>query len=130
SLVRYAQLFVSHFEAELAGVAWEDAHSAILAVDGSGYAPREHVYDALRSRLEWRQTPDLQRLADHWQQVFPRTTVPREGAIEVLHELRERGFLLGVVTNGRTVIQRPKLETLGILPLLNCVVVSEEAGQH
>jgi len=46
----------------------------------------------------------------------------------VLRELRERGFLLGVVTNGRTVIQRPKIETLGILPLLDSVVISEEAG--
>ena len=130
SLVRYAQIFVTDFHGDLAAPSWEGAHSAILAADGHGYAPREDVYRALQSRLEWRQVPGLQRLADHWQQVFPKTTTPRDGAVEVLQELRERGFLLGVVTNGRTVIQRPKIETLGILPLLNCVVVSEEAGEH
>ena len=130
SLVRYAQIFVTDFHQHLAAPAWEDAHSAITAVDELGYAPRENVFRALQSQLTWRQPPDLQCLADHWQQVFPKTTIPREGALEVLRELRERGFLLGVVTNGRTVIQRPKIETLGILPLLDSVVISEEAGQH
>ena len=130
SLVRYAQIFATDFHGDLAAPSWEDAHSAIVAVDELGYAPREDVFRALQSRLEWRHAPELQRLADHWQQVFPKTTTPRAGALDVLRELRERGFLLGVVTNGRTVIQRPKIETLGILPLLNCVVVSEEAGQH
>ena len=130
SLVRYAQIFVTDFHQDLAAPSWEAAHAAILAVDERGYAPRENVYRALQSQLAWRQLPDLQRIADHWQSVFPRTTTPREGALEVLHELRQRGFLIGLVTNGRTVIQRPKIETLGILPLLDCVVVSEEVGQH
>jgi putative hydrolase of the HAD superfamily len=130
SLVRYAQIFAADFHHSLAAPAWQAAHSAIVEVDELGYAPRENVFRALQSQLAWRQAPELQRLADHWQQIFPRTTTPREGALEVLHELRRRGFLIGVVTNGRTVIQRPKLETLGIIPLLDCIVVSEEAGYH
>jgi putative hydrolase of the HAD superfamily len=72
--------------------------------------------------------PDVSRLADHWEASFPAETASREGVVSTLENLRLRGFVLGVVTNGRDKIQQPKIDSLGIRSLLNSIVISEVVG--
>ncbi|WP_406089991.1 HAD family hydrolase [Kitasatospora purpeofusca] len=50
------------------------------------------------------------------------------GAPEALAALRAAGWPIAVVTNGCTDIQRAKLTRTGLLPAVDAVVVSEEAG--
>lgn len=49
-------------------------------------------------------------------------------AHEVLSELRRRGFKLSVLTNGRTQMQYAVMERLGLLPLIDDDLISEEVG--
>lgn len=56
----------------------------------------------------------------HWRHV--------PGSIELLHALRQAGAWLGVITNGGKDDQSRKLERLGLLPLLDDVLISEELG--
>jgi putative hydrolase of the HAD superfamily len=128
SVVRYAQSFTTDFSQDLVAPGWRDVRAAIVSADERGYAPREQVFHALGEQLVWRGAPDLRRIGAHWEEVFPRAGVLREGALETVRELRQRGFLLGLVTNGRTHIQRAKIGYLGIGPLLDVVAVSEEIG--
>jgi putative hydrolase of the HAD superfamily len=51
-----------------------------------------------------------------------------EGARLLLAELRSRAVPIAVVTDGRSITQRRKLEALGIAQQLACIVVSEEIG--
>jgi len=129
SLAEYVRDFRSAFKSSLDDAVSEaDIASAIAAVDDHGYAPREDVYGALQSRLVWGSVPSLSTLARHWETAFPRMTTFRAGALETVRALRDRGVLTGIVTNGRTHIQRAKIEHLGLTPAVDCVVVSEEAG--
>lgn len=128
SLVEYANFFQADFHQDLVGSGWTDVHSVITEADGLGYAAREDVFRALQGQLAWRRAPDLLRLAQHWEHSFPRATSLRQGVLETMLELRQRGFLLGLVTNGRAWLQRSKIDHLGIAPLLSCIVVSEEVG--
>ncbi|MBP0452404.1 HAD family hydrolase [Kitasatospora sp. RG8] len=50
------------------------------------------------------------------------------GVPDALATLREAGWTIGVVTNGHTDIQRAKLARTGLLPAVDAVCVSEEAG--
>ncbi|MFI9328065.1 HAD family hydrolase [Kitasatospora sp. NPDC052868] len=50
------------------------------------------------------------------------------GVPAALAALREAGWTIGVVTNGSTDIQRAKLARTGLLPAVDTVCVSEEAG--
>ncbi|MFF7454788.1 HAD family hydrolase [Kitasatospora sp. NPDC008115] len=50
------------------------------------------------------------------------------GVPEALAALRAAGWLIAVVTNGSTDIQRAKLARTGLLPAVDAVCVSEEAG--
>jgi HAD superfamily hydrolase (TIGR01549 family) len=130
SVVRYAQIFTTDFSRDLVTPGWEAVRAAVVSADERGYAPREQVFHALGEQLVWRGAPDLRRIGAHWEEVFPRASVLRAGARETVGELRERGFLVGLVTNGRTHIQRAKIGHLGLGPLLDVIAISEEIGHR
>ncbi|MFD0272391.1 HAD family hydrolase [Kitasatospora sp. NPDC127111] len=50
------------------------------------------------------------------------------GVPAALAALREAGWTIAVVTNGSTAVQRAKLARTGLLPAVDAVCVSEEAG--
>lgn len=51
-----------------------------------------------------------------------------DGVLELLGKLRETGHPLGLITDGRSITQRNKIEALGIQQLLDEIVISEEFG--
>ncbi|MFF1794604.1 HAD family hydrolase [Kitasatospora sp. NPDC058263] len=55
-------------------------------------------------------------------------THPIPGVPAALTALREAGWTIGVVTNGYTDVQRAKLARTGLLPAVDAVCVSQEAG--
>lgn len=54
--------------------------------------------------------------------------VPSRGAVQLLAALKRADVPVGVLTDGRSRTQRNKLAALGITPLLDAVVISEEIG--
>ena len=50
------------------------------------------------------------------------------GVRELIENLRSRGHPIGLITDGRSVTQRNKIEALGIQQLLDEIVISEEFG--
>ncbi|MFC5665440.1 HAD family hydrolase, partial [Kitasatospora misakiensis] len=65
--------------------------------------------------------------ANHVTQEAARTHL-LPGVPEALATLRAAGWTIAVVTNGSTDIQRAKLTRTGLLPAVDAVCVSEEAG--
>jgi putative hydrolase of the HAD superfamily len=128
SIVRYARRFEGDFREDLAAGGAAGLEALLHEADGRGYAPPAQVFSALLRELPWRRAPAASRLADHWEASFPTDTAGREGLLSTLEALRARGFVLGVVTNGREKLQQPKIDALGIRPLLSALVVSEAAG--
>ena len=51
-----------------------------------------------------------------------------EGSVETLRQLKQRGYLLGMVTNGNSLLQNTKLDTAGIRDLFDMAVVSDDIG--
>ena len=128
SIARYARRFGIDFRDRLAGDDTSKVLTVINDADGRGYAPRREVFSALQRALPWRLVPELSRLAEHWETWFPTETAGCDGLLQTLEELLVRGFLLGVVTNGRAMIQQAKIDRLGIRTLLTSVVISEAVG--
>jgi HAD superfamily hydrolase (TIGR01509 family) len=58
---------------------------------------------------------------------YPRLDVPVDGARELVRALRPR-YRLGIISNGFAQVQHAKIDTLGIGPCLDCVVLSGEVG--
>jgi len=130
SLERYVARLLPDFAEELGPVEATRVLAAILEVDERGYAPRERVFTRLQTALAWRSVPELIRLADHWREQFPRSTVLRPGALDTLIALREQGFTLGLVTNGPVGLQQGKIDEVGIGRLFATIVISEQVGVH
>jgi len=57
-------------------------------------------------------------------------TPPRPEAVEVLTKLRERGFILGVISNVDTQTLYKELKGANLLNLIDVVVSSEEVGAY
>ena len=96
--------------------------------DQRGFRPRDAVFLDLVDRLLWRKPPDLDDFLHFWFAVFPECAVPMAGLTEVLTALREHGIQIGVVTNSTPRLQYPKIDRLGIRPLLSAILISAEVG--
>ena len=98
-------------------------------VDG-GYKDREVYFPELIDLWQWRGHPPLQELYDSFNYDFGKYIVMLPGAVETLHEVKRRGYLIGAVTNGVSSLQNIKLDTAGIRDLFDVVVVSGDIGVY
>ena len=87
---------------------------------------REAFFTALVRELPL--PADPQQLWADYRRQMPALTPAVEGVHEALHRLREQGWLLALVSNGREDNQRGKLRTTGLGACLDAVVISEGAG--
>lgn len=51
-----------------------------------------------------------------------------EGALEVLNWCKEKGYYLGLITDGRSVTQRNKIKAAGLQDYFDKIIISEEFG--
>ena len=100
----------------------------IIEVDKGGYGGHDLRCRMLGELAMWSDLPSRQRLLDHWFAWFPSHPVPMSGMIHTLSKLKSIGFKLGVVSNGKSEVQRTKLSALGIASLFDCIVVSGDIG--
>ena len=56
--------------------------------------------------------------------------VLRDGAETLIRDIRDAGGRVGIVTDGRSRTQRAKMRALGLEPLVDAVVISEEVGSE
>jgi putative hydrolase of the HAD superfamily len=99
---------------------------AILAAEGRG-----RVFDRLLDEIPGRRrTPDDVR----WLVYVYRSHRPhialRPESREVLGTLRSAGYRLGLVTDGAGTVQRNKIAALGLEPLVDEVVCTDEIGRE
>ena len=71
----------------------------------------------------------IDMLAPGWMGKYDMRYELAGGAVELLGQLRDRGTLLGIVSNNRPAI-RKTLEELGLLQYFGTVVISEEVGLY
>ncbi len=96
-------------------------------VDG-GYKDREVYFPEMIELWQWENHPPLQELYDSFNFDFGKHIVMLDGAIDVLKEIKKRGYILGCVTNGVSSLQNIKLDTAGIRDMFDVVVVSGDIG--
>ena len=129
SIETYAPRFMERFSAHIGETSAEALARAIGDADRSGYRPRGELFEELLSSVPWRSPPAADELADHWHAVFGTCAQPATGLDATLAALSDRGMRIGVVTNSaRPAVQNAKIDTVGIRPRLDSVVVSGEAG--
>jgi len=96
-------------------------------VDG-GYKSREAYWPEMIDLWGWKEAPPLADLVEDFNSRFGKAVVMLEGSVQTLQELKRRGYMLGMVTNGNSLLQNTKLDTAGIRDLFDMAVVSDDIG--
>ncbi len=112
--------FPDFSEAELT-----DATDRMIKAGQHGFSPYKVMLREAEKMFPERQFDDqefLRLLAI----VFPANTATLPDAAETLQKLRDKGYLVGVLTNGYSHIQNRKLDVSGLRPLLDYVMISGE----
>lgn len=98
-------------------------------VDG-GYKSREEYFPELIELWHWENHPEMQELYDSFNNDYGKYVVMLPHAIEVLEEIKMRGYTMGIISNGVSVLQNTKLDTAGIREMFDVTVVSGDFGVY
>lgn len=89
----------------------------------SWYRHGENVFEYLNKLYR----VDISELLKIYRHHFPQITLIN-GAKEVLTNIKNSEYKLGLITDGRSITQRNKLKALGIEMLFDKIIISEEFG--
>lgn len=124
----YCDDFISRYFPQVGGSDKERMKDEMEALVDGGYKPREEYWPEVIEFWGWKNPPELKELVDDFNERFGRRVVMLEGACDTLRELKRRGYKLGMVTNGNSMLQNTKLDTAGIRDLFDMSVVSDDIG--
>lgn len=119
---------INHYKNILELIDTESFISALLDENRTLYKERERLFVKLYTRLPWKEKPDVTELLALWRDEYPASSVPADGLYATLGYITKKGIKTALVTNGPTVFQKNKLETLKISDSFDAVVISEEVG--
>lgn len=98
--------------------------------NNGGYVNYIDYFASLVESWRWEGAPEVGDLYREFQFRFPECSTLFPETKEVLTELRRRGFLLGIVTNGPSIQQNRKLDVAGLRPFVDLCMVSGDEQVH
>jgi putative hydrolase of the HAD superfamily len=102
-----------------------DAVDVLLTLDDDGFATREEVFGAARSRFD---LPDsVDELIAAYRIEYPRHFSPAVPVLDALRSLRQAGWRIAVVTNGPP-SQAEKLTRTGLSTVVDACCISADVG--
>ncbi|WP_176343906.1 HAD-IA family hydrolase [Priestia aryabhattai] len=127
SLKHFIQDQYERYSKELAHIPKQKYISRFIELDQKGYVWKDKVYQQLLneydlSNLTW------EEMLDDYLHYFPAHCVPFLHMEDVLKELKKKGLLLGMITNGFTDFQWMNIKALGIDHYFDTILVSEQEG--
>ena len=133
---RYADRFVKrHFpdlpkeeQERRATEMWHRNGDGHAHVNGSKYIPYPVYFRELIDLWGWQNPPTIDELTAECRQVLASETVLFPESVDTLKTLRQKGVLVGLITNGYSSMQGRKLDISGLRPLLDLSVVSGDEG--
>ena len=88
----------------------------------------EKILEDLVRKNMFAKIPDFKTYAEAVRDGFVKKAVPYPFTYTVLEFLKSRGLKIGIITNGKVIIQNPKLEMLGLKKYTDAIVISGALG--
>ena len=101
-----------------------DYIARFIGLDCHGHVWKDKVYQALVSEFAI-EGMNWQSLLEDYEMQFQFHCVPFQFLTEMLNELKEQGYLLGIITNGRSQFQARAIEGLGVREYFDVILISE-----
>jgi putative hydrolase of the HAD superfamily len=117
------------FDRHLSHISKIDYANRFIEVDCLGHVWKDKVYQTLVAEFNIDGIGWQELLADYESQ-FQFHCVPFPCLIEMLDALKQRGYLLGIITNGRGEFQKRAISGLGIEDYFDVILISEIEGMR
>lgn len=121
---KFVQDFLGHMGPEEAERTVED----IIVRDADGYRDKDGFFAELSDVLPWRKKVTAADIRAYYDRTYITHGALMKHAVEMLEYCRERGYTLGLVTNGKKDIQYGKIDLLKLRGYFKAIVISGEAG--
>ncbi len=121
---QFVQDFLGHLDLEAAEAVIED----IILRDADGYRDKDGFFLELSEVLPWETPVSAAHIRAYYDASYFNHSAKMKDADDILNYCRERGYILGLVTNGRKEIQDHKIDLLGLRDYFKTIVISGEAG--
>ena len=126
----YMDRFLAQYFPSLTSEELEKRKEDMRSTGNGGYVNRVEWFALLSKMWKWENAPDAETLNDHYEHTFGDCIVIYPESEKLFNELKNRGYTVGVVTNGPAVLQKHKMNNSGLMPLVDLLVVSGDYGVH
>lgn len=127
---KYMDTFLADFCPDIDSAEIEKRKEEMRVTGNGGYVNREEWYASLIESWGWKNAPSNVTLANHYDTKFGDHNVIFPNSPILLKELKDRGYTVGVITNGPSYLQNHKMDTSGLRQYCDIVVVSGDVGVH
>ncbi|OKP85936.1 hydrolase [Paenibacillus sp. P3E] len=121
---KFVQDFLGHLEPREAERVVED----IILRDADGYRDKDGFFAELSDVLPWQKPLSAIDIRAYYDKTYITHGALMKHAAHILEYCRERGYILGLVTNGKKDIQYGKIDLLQLRGYFKAIVISGEVG--
>ena len=126
----YMDTFLGTFCPNISETEKEKRKQDMRVTGKGGYVNRVEWCTLLCSMWHWDDAPPAEELAYHYDKTFGDHNCVFENSPKLLKELKKRGYTVGIITNGPSMLQNHKMDASGLRPYCDIVVVSGDVGIH
>ena len=124
SIEQFVSVQYDRLTEHLSHIPKNDYIARFIELDCHGHVWKDKVYQALVAEfaiegISW------QSLLEDYEIRFQFHCVPFQFLIKMLNDLKKQGYLLGIITNGRSQFQSRAIDGLGIREYFDVILISE-----
>jgi putative hydrolase of the HAD superfamily len=127
TFLNFSKMLINHYFSDLEDLEKQKMIDYIIIADEDGYKDKIQLFKELLDIFPWSSKPDIEELLAYYTAEYVNNAILMEDALEVLLHLKKQ-YKLGMITNGKTVIQYGKIDQLNLREHFDTIIVSEEAG--
>jgi putative hydrolase of the HAD superfamily len=124
SVEQFVSVQYDRLAEHLSHIPKSDYIARFIELDCHGHVWKDKVYQALVTEFSIEEM-NWQSLLEDYEMRFQFHCVPFQFLTEMLNELKQKGYLLGIITNGRGHFQARAIDGLGIRDYFNAILISE-----
>ncbi|MBU2864371.1 HAD family hydrolase [Reinekea forsetii] len=136
SIAALCKKFIDQYKDKLKVIDFSSLYKLITSIDNNGYGSINNTHKkiklsiatALLEQLDWKYDMNFEELLDYWMLEFPKSSVEMYGASEILKYLSNKGYRLGLVSNGADESRKATLESLGFTHYFEAIISSGAVG--
>ncbi|MFC3746467.1 HAD family hydrolase [Paenibacillus sp. GCM10012306] len=124
----FSTQFVRHFLGHLSPEEMDNVIRDIIIRDADGYRDKDGFFAELSEVLPWETPVSAAHIRTYYDESYSHHGALMKHALEILEHCQSRGYVLGLVTNGKKHIQDGKIDKLNLRSFFKTIVISGEVG--